>query len=450
MRKYFGTDGVRGIANTELNCDLAYKLGRAGGYVLTNGKDKVKVVVGKDTRVSGDMLEAALTAGLMSVGCDVISVGILPTPAVAYLTRYYSADCGVVISASHNPVEYNGIKFFDKKGFKLDDSIEEEIERYIEDINLIDKTPVGSGVGKRIFDHNAGRYYIDYLKSNINCQFDGIKVVLDCANGASYKIAPTVFRELGAEVVDINSNPDGNNINDKCGSTHTKTLQDKVVECKADIGMAYDGDADRLIAIDENGEIVDGDKIMMISAVNMKKKGLLKNDTLAVTVMSNIGLTIAAKENGINLAITKVGDRYVLEEMLKNEYSIGGEQSGHLVFLDFNTTGDGTMSSLVLASILKEEKKKMSELASIMCKYPQVLINVKVKNEYKNAYMDFEEISNEISRIESIMDNKGRVLIRPSGTEPLVRVMLEGKEQEQIEKLAKELASIIDEKIGCL
>ncbi len=451
MRKYFGTDGVRGIANTELSCELAYKLGRAGGYVLTKDKENkhIKVVVGKDTRVSGDMLESALIAGLMSVGCNVITVGVIPTPAVAYLTRKYEADCGVVISASHNPVEYNGIKFFNSEGFKLADDIEHEIEKYIENIDKIDRNPTALGVGKKIFNHEATRDYVEYLKSNINTDFKGMKVVLDCANGASYKVAPIAFRELGAEVIEINCEPNGGNINDKCGSTHPEGLQKKVVEVGADIGMAYDGDADRLIAVDENGNIIDGDKIMILSAINMKEKGQLKKDTLVVTVMSNLGLTVAAKENGIKLSTTQVGDRYVLEEMLKEGYSLGGEQSGHLVFLDYNTTGDGTMSSLVLASILKEENKKLSEVASVMEKYPQVLVNVKVKNEMKHSYMEVEEIAKEISRIEKEMDGLGRVLIRPSGTEPLVRVMLEGKDQEQINNLANGLAELIKEKMGC-
>ncbi len=450
MRKYFGTDGVRGIANTELSCELAFRLGRAGGYVLTKDKSEdVKVVVGRDTRVSGDMLESALISGLMSVGCDVITVGVIPTPAVAYLTRKYGADCGVVISASHNPVEYNGIKFFNKDGFKLDDNIELEIEKYIEDLGAIDKNPTGSDVGKKVFAENADRDYVDYLKSHINQDLTGMKIVLDCANGAAYKVAPMAFEELGAEVVKINCEPDGNNINDRCGSTHPEHLQNKVIEEGADIGMAYDGDADRLIAVDENGKIVDGDKIMVLSAISLKKKGLLKNNTLVVTVMSNIGLVIAAKENDIELSTTGVGDRYVLEEMLKNGHCLGGEQSGHLVFLDFNTTGDGTMSSLVLAAILREESKKLSEAASVMDQYPQVLVNVKVQNDLKNSYMEFEEIKREIEKIESIMDGMGRVLIRPSGTEPLVRVMLEGKDEEHIYSLAKGLADLIEVKMGC-
>lgn len=448
MRKYFGTDGVRGVANTELTCDLAYKLGRAGGFVLAKGKEKVKVIVGKDTRISGDMLEAALISGLMSVGCDVITVGVVPTPAVAYLTRKYGADCGVVISASHNPVEYNGIKFFNKDGYKLDDELELNIEQYIEDIDKVDYHPIGCKVGKKIHKHDAQRDYIEYLKSIINVDFKGLKVVLDCANGAAYNVAPTVFDELGASVITINSEPDGNNINDKCGSTHPQSLQKAVLAHKADLGLAYDGDADRLIAVDENGNIVDGDHIMILSAIHLKNKNKLAQDTLVVTVMSNIGLTIAAKEHGVNLATTAVGDRYVLEEMKKSGYNLGGEQSGHMIFLDYNTTGDGVLSSLVLAQIVLEEGQGLSKLASVMTQYPQVLVNARIKNENKNRYMEYPEIKSEIERIEKLLDGSGRVLIRPSGTEPLVRVMLEGKEEGQIRELATNLANLIQEKLS--
>ena len=448
MRKYFGTDGVRGVANTELTCDLAYKLGRAGGFVLAKGKEKVKVIVGKDTRVSGDMLEAALISGLMSVGCDIITVGVVPTPAVAYLTQKYGADCGVVISASHNPVEYNGIKFFNKDGYKLDDELELNIEQYIDDIDKVDYHPIGCKVGKKIHKHDAQRDYIEYLKSIINVDFKGLKVVLDCANGAAYNVAPIVFDELGASVITINSRPDGNNINDKCGSTHPQSLQKAVLAHKADLGLAYDGDADRLIAVDENGNIVDGDHIMVLSAIHLKNKNKLAQDTLVVTVMSNIGLTIAAKEHGINLAATAVGDRYVLEEMKKSGYNLGGEQSGHMIFLDYNTTGDGVLSSLVLAQIVLEEGQGLSKLASVMTQYPQVLVNARIKNENKNRYMEYPEIKSEIERIEELLDGSGRVLIRPSGTEPLVRVMLEGKEEGQIRELATNLANLIQEKLS--
>lgn len=448
MRKYFGTDGVRGVANTELTCDLAYKLGRAGGYVLAQGDHRVKVIVGKDTRISGDMLESALVAGLMSVGCDVITVGVVPTPAVAYLTKKYNADCGVVISASHNPVEYNGIKFFNKDGYKLDDEVELKIEEYIDDIDKIDYHPVGSEVGRRLHEHDAQRDYVEYLKSIINVDFKGLKVVLDCANGAAYEVAPIVFDELGANVITINSTPDGNNINYKCGSTHPESLQEAVKNHNADLGLAYDGDADRLIAVNEQGQIVDGDHIMILSAIYLKKVNQLAQDTLVVTVMSNIGLTIAAKEHGINLATTAVGDRYVLEEMQRKGYSLGGEQSGHMIFLDYITTGDGVLSSLVLSKIILEEGKTLSELASVMTQYPQVLVNARIKNENKNRYMEYPEIKSEIERIEALLDGCGRVLIRPSGTEPLVRVMLEGKEEGQIKELATNLANLIQEKLS--
>ncbi len=448
MRKYFGTDGVRGIANTELTCDLTYKLGRAGGYVLAQGKEKVKVIVGKDTRISGDMLEASLISGLMSVGCDVITVGVVPTPAVAYLIKKYDADCGVVISASHNPVEYNGIKFFNEDGYKLDDEVELNIENYIDNIEKVDYYPVGEKVGKKIHMHDAQRDYIDYLKSIINVDFKGLKVVLDCANGAAYKVAPIVFDELGASVITINSEPNGNNINDKCGSTHPQKLQEAVLKHKADLGLAYDGDADRLIAVNEAGNIVDGDHIMILSAIYLKKKSKLAQDTLVVTVMSNIGLTIAAKEHGVKLSTTGVGDRYVLEEMKNSGYNLGGEQSGHMIFLDYNTTGDGVLSSLVLAQIVLEERKKLSELAAVMIQYPQVLVNARIKNENKNRYMEYPQIKSEIERIESLLDGCGRVLIRPSGTEPLVRVMLEGKEEGQIKELATNLANLIQEKLS--
>ena len=448
MRKYFGTDGVRGVANKELTCDLAYKLGRAGGYVLANNEYKVKVVVGRDTRQSGDMLEAALIAGLMSVGCDVITVGVIPTPGVAYLTRKYGAECGVVISASHNPMEDNGIKFFNKDGFKLDDQIELKIEEYIDNIEKIDYNPIGNEVGIKIHKHTATQDYVDYLKSIVNTDLTGLKVVLDCANGAAYKVAPMVFKELGAEVIAMNITPNGENINHECGYTHPEGLKKAVIEHKADLGLAYDGDADRLIAVDEKGHEVDGDHIMILGAVYLKKQNKLANDTLVVTTMSNIGLHAAAKEYGIDLAITDVGDRYVIEEMKKSGHNLGGEQSGHMIFLDYNTTGDGTLSSLIVSKIVKEEGKTLSEQSALMTTYPQVLINVEVRNEVKNKFMENDEIRAEIERLEKLMNGTGRVLIRPSGTQPLVRVMLEGKDEGQIRELAQGLADLIKEKLA--
>ncbi|KHO63336.1 MULTISPECIES: phosphoglucosamine mutase [Thermoanaerobacter] len=447
MARLFGTDGVRGIANYDLTPQLAFELGRAGAYVLTHGTHRPKVVVGKDSRISGDMLECALTAGLTSVGAEVISVGIIPTPAVAYLTRLYQADAGIMISASHNPVEYNGIKFFDKDGYKLPDEVEDRIENIMkEKIEL--PSPIGTGVGTRKEYTNSHRDYIEFLKSTIDGDLKGMKIVIDCAYGASSTVAPILFKELGAEVILYGAEPIGERINVNCGSTHPEKLQELVVKNGADIGLAFDGDADRLIAVDEKGNIVDGDHIMAICAIDLKKKGRLKNNTVVATVMSNIGFDIALKEQGINLIRTKVGDRYVLEEMIKGGYSIGGEQSGHIIFLDDNTTGDGEITALKLCSILKESGKKLSELAACMVTYPQVLINAKVKNELKNAYLEDEEIKREIENLEREMRGEGRVLIRPSGTEPLVRVMVEGKDYDKISQMAKELAELIERKLN--
>lgn len=452
MRKYFGTDGVRGVANHELTAELAYNLGRAGAYVLRkhsdHASDRVKVVIGSDTRISKDILSLALSAGFMSMGVDVIDAGVLPTPAIAYLTKEYKADIGAVISASHNPMEYNGIKFFNSKGFKLADEIEMEIEMYLDDMTLLKDYPTHEKIGYKIHVENPEILYINFLKACIKTNLSGMKVVLDTANGAAYKVAPQVFKELGAEVICIGCTPSGTNINENCGSTHPQNLQKMVIEHKADLGLAYDGDADRLIAIDELGQIIDGDKIMLICAENMKKNNKLKKDTLVVTVMSNMGLHVAAKELEINLATTGVGDRYVLEEMVREGYSIGGEQSGHMIFLDHITTGDGTLSSLLFAEIVKESGKKASELSKIMEIYPQVLINAKVSNGNKHSYMENQEVSDKIRILEEKMDGQGRVLIRPSGTEPLVRVMLEGKDQGQIELMARELADLIELKLG--
>ncbi|ADH61559.1 phosphoglucosamine mutase [Thermoanaerobacter mathranii subsp. mathranii str. A3] len=447
MARLFGTDGVRGIANYDLTPQLAFELGRAGAYVLTQGTHRPKVVVGKDSRISGDMLECALTAGLTSVGAEVISVGIIPTPAVAYLTRLYQADAGVMISASHNPVEYNGIKFFDKDGYKLPDEVEDRIENIIKEKNEL-PSPIGTGIGTRKEYTNSHRDYIEFLKSTIDGDLKGMKIVIDCAYGASSTVAPILFKELGAEVILYGAEPIGDKINVNCGSTHPEKLQQLVIKNGADIGLAFDGDADRLIAVDEKGNVIDGDHIMAICAIDLKKKGRLKNNTVVATVMSNIGFEIALKEQGINLIRTKVGDRYVLEEMIKGRYSIGGEQSGHIIFLDDNTTGDGEITALKLCSILKESGKKLSELAACMVTYPQVLINAKVKNELKNAYLEDEEIKREIKNLEREMKGDGRVLIRPSGTEPLVRVMVEGKDYNKISQMAKKLAELIERKLN--
>lgn len=444
MGKYFGTDGVRGIANTELSPDLSYKIGRAGAHVLTNGKKHVKIIVGKDTRISGDMLEAALAAGICSVGADVISVGVIPTPAVAHLVREYGADAGVVISASHNPVEYNGIKFLDSDGFKLPDSVEAEIERLIDsDLEGI-PSPTGTEVGRMYRQETACEDYIEFLlKATEAKDFKGIKVALDCAEGAAYKCAPEIFRRLGAEVYTIHDNPDGTNINKNCGSTYLDDIKKFTVENKCDIGLAFDGDADRCLAVDETGEEVNGDFIMTMLAKHLKDKGELEKDTLVVTVMSNMGLFIACDKEGIKLEKTKVGDRYVLENMKKNGYKIGGEQSGHIILLDHNTTGDGSLTALYLTAVLKESGKKLSELKGVMTELPQILVNAKVPNDKKSIFQEDESIVKKIEEVESSLNGRGRVLIRASGTEPLVRVMLEGEDISEIEKMANEIADMI-------
>lgn len=449
MGRLFGTDGVRGIANKELTCELAFDLGRAGAYVLAETKQKPKILIGKDTRISCDMLEAALCAGLTSVGADVYLAGVVTTPAIAHLVKSLGFDAGVMISASHNPYEFNGIKFFNSQGFKLSDQIEEKIEDIILNKKW-DEVPHAQfdAIG-RVNRVDLKKDYQEYLKSTLNgASFKGLKIVIDCANGAAYKIAPEVFEELGAEVVVINNQPDGTNINKECGSTHLRMLQQEVVKNKADFGIAYDGDADRTLFVDEEGNIVDGDKIMLLLAQNLKQRGRLKNDTLVVTVMSNMGLFVAAKELGIELEVTKVGDRYVLEKMLEGGYSIGGEQSGHIILLDFATTGDGILTSLQLTKLIKESGKKLSEIAKIMKVYPQVLVNAKVENGKKDLYSKDPVILEAIKKVEEKLNGKGRVLIRPSGTEPLVRVMIEGEDYEEIKKDASYIASLIESRLS--
>ena len=447
MSRMFGTDGVRGIANTELTAELAYSLGRAGAFVLTEGTHKPKILVAKDTRISGDMLEAALVAGILSVGAEAVILGVVPTPAVAHLTREYNADAGVMISASHNPVEYNGIKFFDGRGYKLSDELEDQIQAVIESNFEGVPSPVGGAVGRSYTEETALREYIDYAMSTIKTDLKGLRVALDCANGAAYKAAVKAFRALGARVYVINDNPDGNNINENCGSTHMEELMDYVVRKNCDIGFAFDGDADRCLAVDEKGNMINGDFLLTICAKALKEAGKLNDDTLVVTVMSNLGLDIAAKREGINLVKTKVGDRYVLEEMLKENYILGGEQSGHIIFLDHNTTGDGLVTALQIAAILQESGKTFSELAGVMKELPQVLVNAKVPNEKKNIYLEDKEIIDAINAVEAKLNGVGRVLIRPSGTEPLVRVMLEGENQEEINEMANSLVDLILSKV---
>lgn len=449
MGRLFGTDGVRGIANTELTAELAYNLGRAGAHVLTaETKHTPKIVVGMDTRVSGHMLEAALVAGICSMGAEAVCLGVVPTPAVAYLTRKYSADAGIVISASHNPFEFNGIKFFDSRGYKLPDQIEERIEEIILDKSEELPVPEGNKVGVKSEIKIAGRDYIDFLKSTIDLDLTGMKVVLDCANGAASELAPALFSELGADVRVINNQPDGKNINCNCGSTHMEGLQKVVIECGADMGVAFDGDADRMLAVDEKGNYIDGDIIMSIIGIGMKNHNKLHKNTIVATVMSNLGMDLMAAENGISLVKTKVGDRYVLEEMLDKGYVLGGEQSGHVIFLEHNTTGDGMLTALNLLNSLKTSAKSLSELASVMKVYPQVIKNAKVKNDNKEKYMDDELVASKCLELEQEFNGEGRVLIRPSGTEPLVRIMIEGKDESYITERASELASIIEERLG--
>lgn len=444
MSRLFGTDGVRGVANEELTPMLAMQLGQAGAYVLTKeNKHKPTIMVGCDTRISGDMLANALMAGVCSVGANAVYVGVVPTPAVAYLTRKYKVDAGVVISASHNPVEFNGIKFFDGNGYKLPDAMEDEIEALLRSDMKDIKFPIGSGVGKIKYRTDAREEYINHAIQSVNVDLSGMKIVVDCAEGASHYTSVEALKELGAEVIAIHNNPDGSNINANCGSTHMEELMARVVYEKAGIGLAFDGDADRLLAVDENGKVVDGDQIMAIVGNHMKEQGTLKGDTIVVTVMSNLGFFLMAEKNGIKAEQTKVGDRYVLERMREIDASLGGEQSGHVIFLDENTTGDGLLSALHLLQVLVETKKPLSELAKIMEVLPQALVNAKVPNHKKEKYMEYPEIAEAINKLNDKFAGEGRVLIRPSGTEPLVRVMIEGKDQALIEKEAKKLAELI-------
>lgn len=446
MARMFGTDGVRGIANEELTPLLAMQLGQAGAYVLTKENEhKPTIMVGCDTRISGDMLANALMAGACSVGANCIYVGVIPTPAVAYLTRKYKVDAGVVISASHNPVEFNGIKFFDGEGYKLPDALEDEIEALIRSNMPGIKFPIGPGVGKIKYRTDAREEYINHSIKSVNVDLSQLKIVVDCAEGASFYTSVEALKELGGNVVAIHNNPDGTNINANCGSTHMEELQARVVYEKANVGLAFDGDADRLLAVDENGRIVDGDQIMAIVGNYLKNQGRLKGDTIVATVMSNLGFFLMAEANGIHMEKTKVGDRYVLERMKEIDASLGGEQSGHIIFLDENTTGDGLLSALHLLQVMVETGEPLSKLASIMEVLPQALVNAKVPNHKKDKYMDFPEIASAIEELEKRFAGEGRVLIRPSGTEPLVRVMIEGKDQAVIQAEAEKLAALIQD-----
>ena len=446
MARLFGTDGVRGVANEELTPILAMQLGQAGACVLTREHEhKPTIMVGCDTRISGDMLANALMAGACSVGANCVYVGVIPTPAVAYLTKKYKVDAGVVISASHNPVEFNGIKFFDGNGFKLPDELEDEIEAMIKNGMPGIKFPIGSGVGKIKYRTDAREEYINHAMRAVNVDLTGLKMVVDCAEGASFYTSVETFRELGGEVVAIHNNPDGTNINANCGSTHMEELQARVVYEKADLGLAFDGDADRLIAVDENGKIVDGDQIMAIVGNHMKSQGKLKKNTIVATIMSNLGFFLMGEKNGIKIEQTKVGDRYVLERMREIGASLGGEQSGHIIFLDENTTGDGLLSALHLLQVLVETGKSLSELSKVMEVLPQALVNASVPNLKKESFMEYPEIAEAIKKLNERFDGEGRVLIRPSGTEPMVRVMIEGKDQKLIDSEARKLAALIQD-----
>ncbi len=449
MSRLFGTDGVRGVANQELTPLLAMQLGQAGAYVLTkHTSHKATILVGCDTRISGDMLANAMMAGICSVGANAIFVGVVPTPAVAYLTRKYKVDAGVVISASHNPVEFNGIKFFSGDGYKLPDAVEDEIESLIQNNMQGVPKPTGAEVGKVEYRTDAGEEYIHYAMNAIQVDLTGMKIVVDTAEGAAYCTSVETLRRLGAAVVAIHNNPDGTNINAKCGSTHMEELMSRVVEEHAQVGLAFDGDADRLLAVDELGNKVNGDEIMAVIGNFMKQKGTLKQDTIVATVMSNLGFFLMGKEQGIQVEQTKVGDRYVLERMREIDANLGGEQSGHVILLDENTTGDGLLSALHLLQVLVETGKPLSELTKIMEVLPQALVNAAVPNDKKNAFMSYPEVASAIAEIEKKFAGEGRVLIRPSGTEPLVRVMIEGKNQQEIDEEAKKLASLIEKIMG--
>ncbi|HUX46530.1 MAG TPA: phosphoglucosamine mutase, partial [Desulfosporosinus sp.] len=433
-------DGVRGVANSQLTPSLAFCLGQAGAYVLSKEHPHPRIVIGKDTRISGDMLEAALISGICSVGADVLRVGVLPTPGIALLTRTLDVSAGVVISASHNPVQDNGIKFFDSTGYKLPDAIEDEIEDIVLSEEKPWQVPVGGEVGRVIEITDAGRRYIDFLKGTVG-RLDGIKVVLDCANGAAAYVGPKVLQEVGVEVISICNTPDGVNINASCGSTHPEQLQRAVLEHGADLGLAMDGDADRLIVVDELGNILDGDFIMVICALAQKEKGTLAQNAVVVTVMSNLGLHLALKEAGTTIFETQVGDRYVMEELLRTGAKLGGEQSGHIIFLDHNTTGDGLLTALHLLSVIKERQTPLSQLATQMRRLPQVLLNATV--QHKERLMKDERVLGKVKQAEEALGDQGRVLVRPSGTEPLIRVMVEGPDQHKLKELAQGVIDII-------
>jgi phosphoglucosamine mutase len=446
MGKYFGTDGVRGVANSELTPELAFKIGRFGGYVLTKDKERPKVLIGRDTRISGHMLEGALVAGLLSIGAEVMRLGVISTPGVAYLTKVLGAQAGVMISASHNPVQDNGIKYFGPDGFKLSDEQELEIERLMDQEEDTLPRPVGEHLGQVNDYFEGGQKYLQFLKQTVDEDFTGIHVALDCAHGATSSLATHLFADLDADVSPMGTSPNGLNINDGVGSTHPEAMAAFLKEKGADIGLAFDGDGDRLIAVDENGQIVDGDQIMYICAKFLNSEGRLKKNTVVSTVMSNLGFYKGLEEHEIKSIPTAVGDRYVVEEMKKNDYNLGGEQSGHIIFLDYNTTGDGLLTGLQLVNIMKLTGKKLSELAGEMRKYPQLLINVKVTDKHKVT--ENEKVKEIISTVEQEMNGNGRILVRPSGTEPLVRVMAEAPTEEQCREYVERIVAVVKQEMG--
>ena len=441
MGKYFGTDGVRGVANSELTPELAFKLGRFGGFVLTKDKDRPKVLIGRDTRVSGHMLEGALVAGLLSIGAEVMRLGVISTPGVSYLTKALGAEAGVMISASHNPVADNGIKFFGPDGFKLSDEQELEIEELIDMTEDQLPRPVGAELGQVMDYFEGGQKYLQYLKNTVDEDFSGIHIALDCAHGATSSLATHLFADLDADISVMGASPNGININAGVGSTHPEALAAMVKEKGADVGLSFDGDGDRLIAIDEKGNIIDGDQIMFICGKYMKEQGRLKHSTIVSTVMSNLGFYKGLEGYGIQSVPTAVGDRYVVEEMKKNGFNLGGEQSGHIIFLDYNTTGDGLLTGLQLVNIMKATQKKLSELAADMKKFPQKLVNVRVTD--KHHVTDNEKVKAIIEQVEAEMNGNGRILVRPSGTEPLVRVMAEAPTEVLCESYVDRIVSVV-------
>ena len=448
MGRLFGTDGARGIAVTELTCELAMQIGRAAAMVLAKKcNHKAKILIGKDTRISSDVLEAALTAGILSIGADAVILGVVPTPAVAYLVKERGADAGVMISASHNSMEFNGIKLFAGTGYKLSDDIEEEIEALVLDTpeKIQAEITGGANIGRVYYDDNAADDYVQHVISSIDGGFGGLRIAIDCANGSASATAEKLFSKRGAQVYLLNCAPDGTNINEKCGSTNMDMLISFVKENRCQLGIAFDGDADRCLAVDENGMLVDGDKLIAIFAKDMAERAVLKKRTAVVSVMTNIGFTQFAKENGINIVTTKVGDRYILEQMIKEDYSIGGEQSGHIIFREYATTGDGQLTAVQLLSIIRRSGKRLSELASVMERFPQVMINVKINSKWKEAWKNISEIEELIDLYQKKLASTGRILVRESGTEPLIRVMIEGKRFDIINDMAVKIAEKISD-----